>query len=85
MENINRYLEKFQQLTLPNEKIRKTISGVIEEELQTQIDFKDILVSNKIAYIKGGSNLKSEIFQKKEKILGKIEQYSGKKQIIDIK
>ena len=85
MEKIGNYLEKFSKLTLPNETIRKSIAEIIKEELREIIEIKDISINKNVAYIKGGSGLKSEVFLKKNKILQKIEKITGKKEIVDIR
>ena len=85
MEKISSYLEKFSKLTLPNETIRKSIAEIIKEELREIIEIKDISINKNVAYVRGGSGLKSEIFLKKNKILQKIEEVAGKKEIIDIR
>ena len=85
MEKISSYLEKFKKLALPNETVRRSIAQIIQEELKEPLEIKDISVNKNIAYIRGGSVLKSEIFLKKRKILNKIEEVTGKKDILDIR
>ncbi|MDO8493302.1 MAG: hypothetical protein Q7S19_02045 [bacterium] len=72
MQKINGYLERFKRLTIPNEEVRKKLLGIIEEVVGVQIEIKDILIKNKIAHIKTGAMVKSEIFLNKRSILDRL-------------
>lgn len=78
MENIAKFLEKFMGLAAPNEKPRRMIVEVIENLLGSKLEMKDVSIKENIAYIKGGSHLRSEIFLNKEKILEAIRERTAK-------
>ena len=83
--NVDKFLERFQNMALPNEAIRKGLLGIIKDETGINVDFKDISVRNNVAYIKCGSVTKSEIFLNKKNILTKLEEMTKKGEIVDIR
>jgi hypothetical protein len=85
MQNINSYLDKFKNLAVPNESIRKDVAGIIKNEIGIDLEIKDISIKNMVAYIKGGSAVKSEIFLRKKKILEKIKEADKNNEIVDIR
>lgn len=84
--NIENFLEKFRELKPPKKFIEdetvKTINIILNISLKTE----DIDYRNGIIYIKPiNSNLKNEIFMKKEKILEELSKKFKKRAPRDIR
>ena len=79
-------LERFKRLTRPNILVREKTSVIIQEEVSVKIDDKKIFLRNGVIYVDTHDPIvKSEIFLKKRKILGRIQEELGERGVFDIK
>ena len=84
-KKIGYFLEKFKQLTPPDDFLKTHISQFIEEEIGLCVDKKQINISKKIVYIDAKPLIKNEIFFRKESLLEKINKTSKGRIIKDIR
>ncbi len=86
MFNIGNLLNKFKDLTPPNELIKNVATGSIKEVLKIEVPKKNIKISGNIIYLDATPALKSAVFTNKNSILKKIsEKLNGKENIKDIR
>lgn len=85
MFSLNVFLEKFKNITPPDEAIRLLLSETIKKETGIEVSKKNISIRNNIAHIKITPIYKNEIHIKKGKIISKIKESFVGKNIIDIK
>ena len=83
--NIEKYLERFKNITLPDEAVRKAVVGAILAEMNINIEFKDVSIKNHVAYVKGDPTTRSELFLNKKRILSKLKTVADGENIIDIR
>jgi len=86
MEKISIFLNKLKKFSRPDILTREKTAEIIEEETGFKITEKDVFIRNRTIFLKiHNSVLKNEIYLKKEKILKKIQDLSGNKNVLDIK
>ncbi|MBI3633907.1 MAG: hypothetical protein HY226_06510 [Candidatus Vogelbacteria bacterium] len=85
MEKISSFLDRFKNINIPDEAVRKNLSDIIGVEIGEKINFKDITIKSGIATISCGAAIKSEIFIKKTKILEVLAAKDGKHTVVDIR
>lgn len=85
MFSLNIFLEKFKNITPPDEAIRLLLAEMVKEETGIEVSKKNISIRNNIAYIKTTPIYKNEIYIQKGKIILKIKESFVGKNIIDIK
>ena len=79
MDNINKFLERFKKITIPGESVRIKTAEILSAEFGEEIKIEDISIKINILFIKtSDASLKSEVFLKKNKILGKLREFIGK-------
>ncbi len=71
-KNIGSFLEKFKNLLSSDKKEKESIVEAVFKATGALIKEADIKISGRTLYIQGSSQLKSEIFMKKEKILKEL-------------
>lgn len=82
MFNIENLLNKFRNITPPDDLVKTEISRIFSEKIKLEIDKKKIKVINGIAYIDASPAVKSAIFTGKSNILKEINSQLNKKEII---
>ena len=84
MLSLNAFLEKFKNITQPDEAVIRLLSETIKKEAGVEIPTKNISIKNSNAYIKTKSLYKNEIYIKKEKILLSLKKLPEGKHITNI-
>lgn len=79
MFNVNDFLNKFKNLTPPDNEVREKSIEIIKNEIGVDIDKKNISIKNNSIFIKTKPIIKNEIFINKEKILQKLKNEFGDK------
>ena len=81
------FLDRFRNLTPPDQFIKKECISVIKNRLNVEIKKEDISIKNNIIYINTSSTIKSELFIKKEDLLKELSECISKynRNIIDIR
>lgn len=72
------FFKRFQHLTIPDEMVRKVTSALIQEHISVAIPIERIRVRNNCIYIEVSPGLKSTIFLRKQELLLKIKEQTGK-------
>lgn len=85
MLKINNYLEKFKNISVPSEGVRKDVSQAIKDEIGLELEVKNISIKNMVIYVKCDSSAKSEIFLRKNKILDRLKKAKKNEEILDIR
>ena len=87
MKGIRLFLDRFRNLTPPDQFIKKECISVIKNRLNVEIKKEDISIKNNIIYINTSSTIKSELFIKKEDLLKELSECISKynRNIIDIR
>lgn len=78
MLHLSQLLERFKNLGLGEKMTKEVLVGEINNLVgQSLISTKDIKIKNGIAFVRGGSALKSEIFIHKDQILKQAKVKAG--------
>lgn len=85
MFSISTFLEKFKNITQPDETARRRLSEIIQKETGIKISIKNISIKNNIVHIKTKPLYKNEIYIKKGRILATTKESLVGKSIIDIR
>ena len=85
IKKIGDYLSKFSNLTPPDDSLKNHIQELLKEELRVEIKKEDIKITNSIIYLTTPSVVKNEIFLQKKSLLLKINSFSKKRSLHDIK
>jgi hypothetical protein len=72
------FFKRFQHLTIPDETIRKTIVGLIKEQIGATIVLEQVSVKNNSILIKTSPAIKSGIFLRKQELLRELKERTGK-------
>jgi len=74
--NIKDYLKKFEGFLPPETRIKRTISGILQEVIGVEIGSKSISIKGKSLFINAPSVIKSEIAMKQSKIMKRIHEHT---------
>lgn len=85
MFNIDDFLNKFKNLTPPDNEVREKVIEIIKNEINITIDKKNISIRNNSIFIKTKPIIKNELFINKEKLLHELKKSFGSKTPNDIK
>lgn len=83
--NVSSYFDRFKNISLPNEEVRKATANAIEKEIGITVDISKIRVVQNSLKIEVTPLIKSEIFLKKERILEEIKKQCKEKTPNDIR
>lgn len=79
MFNIENFLIKFKNLKKKDSGLIEALSMVVYKIINVKIEESDIIVKDKVIYIKASGFIKNEILIKKEEILQEVYLLAGKK------
>lgn len=85
MQGISIFLEKFKNLTIPDETVRKAFVEAFKVETGTDVPLSDTRVKNGVLYVELSPGAKSEMIIKKRAILARIYEVCDPKKLGDIK
>ncbi|MBI2108993.1 MAG: DUF721 domain-containing protein [Parcubacteria group bacterium] len=83
--NIGSYLEKYKHITPPDDFLKKIFITIVKEEINIDIEPKDIRVEHNTIYLAASPAIKSEMHIKKPILLERMREQIEKKQISDIR
>ncbi len=83
--NIGSFLEKFKNITPPDDFLKKTFISVVKEETGIEVPRKDIKITHGVIYLSASPTIKSELYIKKSLLLKRISAALSKEQISDIR
>lgn len=79
MQLLSSFFDRYKNLTLPDESVRKELQRVVKELLDIDLDLKDISVRHFDILVKGGGMTKAALMINREKILDKMREKCGDK------
>jgi len=85
MFNLDKFLNKFKGLKPPNDEIKINIIKIIKDDLNINLERKDISVRNKTIYINTKPIIKNEIFINKYKLIETLRDKLGNTMVKDIR
>ncbi|MEI6494735.1 MAG: hypothetical protein WCO03_01600 [bacterium] len=85
MDLISSFFERYKNLALPDESVRKELQKVVKEMLDIDLELKDISVKYFDVVVKAGGMTKAAIMINREKILDKMRAKCGDKTPRNIK
>lgn len=77
MDQARNFLDKYQNITPPDETVRQTVVKVINERLGTHLDKSVVQIQNGIARLRVSSAVRSTIFINKESLLSTLKERLG--------
>ncbi len=83
--NIRSFLEKFKNITPPDDFLKKVFISAVLQELRISIEKSDIKIRNKTIYVSAPPVVKNELYIKKPLILKRVCENLKKSQISDIR
>jgi len=72
MQKISNLLEKFKKLLGSSVDSRRIFIDSVKNIINIELDPKSVEIKDVVAYIKGGSSLRNELFFNKERILENV-------------
>ena len=85
MELLNLFLNKFSNLTLPDDSLKRIFIELLAADYKIEIKRDQLSVKQKVLFINTSPIIKSEIFINKHKILNKLNNLLGSKAPHDIR
>ena len=83
--NINSFLEKFKNITPPDDFLKKTFISVVKDETGIEVARGDIKIAHGVIYLSASPAIKSELYIKKPLLLKRISAALSQEKISDIR
>jgi hypothetical protein len=79
LDHLSSFFRRFQNVTAPDESVRKVFSAVIKEKVGVMVGVENISVKSGEILVKTNPAIKNELFMRKQDILAEVNMRTGKK------
>jgi hypothetical protein len=79
LDHLSSFFRRFQNVTAPDESVRKAFSATVFEKIGVMIGIENINVKNGEILVKTNPAIKNEMFMRKQDILNEVNTRTGKK------